>query len=196
MKPIVTSLCLFAVVSAAACTERVLNSPISPTATPAASSQTQPAGEPTHTPSTQGTSVPLSGSFTGHSAAVFNCPPTCPPTSFTSSGTYEGTATHLGRFSAEFVDIVDIATETATGTIDFTAANGDVLRTTTAGGQEGFTPPNISSVSSVATITGGTGRFAGATGAFTVRFTQVIDYASGTAAVTSGSMDGVIVLSN
>jgi len=196
MKSIVTGLCLFAAVSAAACSESFLNSPTSPTTTPTALGQTPPADGSTQTQSQHGTSLPLRGTFSGHSAAVFNCPPTCPPSSFTSSGTYEGAAAHLGRFSAAFVDVVDIASATATGTIDFTAANGDVLRTTTAGGQDGFTPPNISSVSTLATITGGTGRFAGATGTLTVRFTQMIDFANGTREVVSGSIDGVINLSS
>jgi hypothetical protein len=83
---------------------------------------------------------------------------------------------------------------TSTGTIDFTAANGDRLHTTTAGGQDGFTPPNVSSVRVLATITGGTGRFAGATGTLTVRFIQEIDYANATGEVGSGSLDGVINL--
>ena len=52
-------------------------------------------------------------------------------------------------------------------------------------------PPNISSVILVATVTGGTGRFAGATGRLTVRFTQIIDFADASAQV-SGSIDGVV----
>ena len=88
-------------------------------------------------------------------------------TTLTICGTAEGTATHLGRFTAVSVDTVNIATESA-GTLDFTAANGDRLFTTTAGKEEAFTPPNISRVRQVATIVGGTGRFAGATGTFTV----------------------------
>jgi hypothetical protein len=91
------------------------------------------------------------------------------------------------------VDVVDIATATSTGTMVFTAANGDVLRTTTAGGEVGFTPPNIGSVRLLATITEGTGRFAGATGTLEVRFTQVIDFVNATAEV-SGSIDGVLNL--
>lgn len=181
MRPIVLSLC----VCAAACSGQSLNSPTSPTAAAvsAATAQTQ---------AQHATGLPFRGTFTGQSAAVFDCPPTCPPTSFTATGLYEGTATHLGRFTASFTEVVDIASATATGTIDFVAANGDVLHTTTAGSEDGFTPPNISTVSSLATITGGTGRFAGASGTITVRFTQVIDFAAGTAEVVSGSLDGVI----
>ena len=138
--------------------------------------------------------MPFRGTFTGRGGAVFNCPPTCPPTSFTSSGTYEGTATQLGSFTAAFVEVVDMAAATGTGTIDFTAANGDLLRTTTDGGQDGFTPPNISSIRLLATITGGTGRFAGATGTVTVQYIQEIDYVNATGEIVSGSLDGVINL--
>lgn len=182
MRAIVLSLC----VGVAACSGPSLDSPTSPTAVTLDST--------TQTQARVGAGLPFRGTFTGRSRAEFNCPPTCPPTSFTSSGTNEGTATHLGRFTAAIVDVVDIATATATGTMDFTAANGDLLRTTTAGGEDGFTPPNIGSVRTVATITGGTGRFAGATGTLTVRFTQIIDFANATAEVVQGSLDGVINL--
>ncbi len=191
MKPIALTLCVCAAVFAAACGDHAPESPASPT-----TALTAPAVGSAQTQAQHATGLPLRGTFTGRSAAVFNCPPTCPPTSFTSSGTYEGTAAHLGRFTAAFVDVVDIATATSTGTLDFTAANGDVLRTTTVGGEDGFTPPNIGSVRATATITGGTGRFAGATGNFTVRFTQVIDFATATAEVVSGSIDGVVNLEN
>ena len=191
MRPIVLSLCVFA----AACSGQGPDSPTSPTTAKVALNRTEPSGSSTQTQAQAATELPFRGTFTGRGQAVFNCPPTCPPTSFTSSGTYEGTATHLGSFTAEFVDVVDIAAATGTGTIDFTAANGDRLRTTTAGGQDGFTPPNISSVRLLATITGGTGRFAGATGTITVRFIQEIDYANATGEIVSGSLDGSINLS-
>ncbi|AMY07951.1 hypothetical protein LuPra_01136 [Luteitalea pratensis] len=185
MRQVVLSFCVLA----AACSGQHLDSPTAPTSATAA-----PSGSSSQTQAQHGTGLPFRGVFTGRGGGVFNCPPTCPPTSFTSRGTYQGTATHLGAFTAAFVDVVDIATATSTGTSDFTAANGDRLSTTTAGGQDGFTPPNISSVRVLATITGGTGRFSGATGTLTVRFIQEIDYANGTGEVVSGSLDGVINL--
>ena len=98
----------------------------------------------------------------------------------------------LGRFTAVSVDTVDVATATATGTMNFTAANGDRLMTTTIGGEDEFTPPNISSVRAVApTIVGGTGRFANATGTFTVRYRGAIDFANGTSS-GAGSFEGHI----
>jgi hypothetical protein len=74
---------------------------------------------------------------------------------------------------------------------NFTAANGDQLFTTTAGGQDEFTPPNVSHVTLVATIVGGTGRFAAATGTFSMQQTNILDFATG-ALCGSGSFDGTI----
>jgi hypothetical protein len=191
MRPIVFSLC----VCAAACSGQTLNSPTAPTGTAALNHSAQAGtSAQTQAQAPHATALPFRGEFTGASNAVFNCPTTCPPTSFTASGTYEGTATHLGHFTAAFVDVVDIATATGTGTIEFTAANGDRLRTTTAGGQEQFTEPNVAGIRLLATIVGGTGRFAGATGTLTVRFIQHIDFATASADVTSGSLDGEIDL--
>jgi hypothetical protein len=69
-----------------------------------------------------------------------------------------GTATHLGKFTrteSVFVDGFAIS-----GTIVFTAANGDELRATFAGA---FTSPTTAE--GRYTFVGGTGRFEGATGA-------------------------------
>jgi hypothetical protein len=129
--------------------------------------------------------LPFRGSFTTLTSGEI-----VPPT-LTVTGTAEGTATHLGRFTATSVDVVDQPTATSTGTFNFTAANGDQLFTTTAGGQDAFTPPNVSHVTLVATIVGGTGRFAAATGTFTMQQTSIIDFATGTSS-GSGSFDGTI----
>ena len=189
MRPIVLSICVFA----AACGGQGVDLATSPTSATAALAQYDARG--TVQTQAQHGSAPFKGSFTGESRGVVNCPPTCPPTALTVSGTDEGTATHLGRFAAAFVDVVDLATQTSTGTIEFTAANGDRLFATTAGGQDAFTPPNISHVTLVATIIGGTGRFAGATGLFTIEFAQTIDLANGTAS-SSGSFVGHINLNS
>lgn len=71
----------------------------------------------------------------------------------------EGYASHLGRFSREEVLILNPATGTVTGTIVFTAANGDQLFGVVAGQ---FTSPTT--VAGTYTFTGGTGRFQNATG--------------------------------
>jgi hypothetical protein len=189
MRPIAFGLCLFA----AACSGQGFESPTSPTSATLSRPPAQGSGVAAQTQAQGGTSLPFSGSFTIATSGTVNCPPTCPPTTLRVSGTEEGTATHLGSFTAVSVDIVDMATSTSTGTLALTAANGDTLYATTAGGQEEFIPPNISVIRVVATITGGTGRFEGATGTFTMRYRGEIDYQSATS-IGSGTFEGYLDL--
>jgi hypothetical protein len=124
--------------------------------------------------------VPFKGSFAGTQAVT----PLDPPL-VAVSGSGTGTGTHLGLFTVEFPHTVNFATRVGIGTYTFTAANGDMLTGDFTGQAEGA-PPLISIVEHV-TVTSGTGRFAGATGTFTVhrRFNQ----ATG---VTEGSFEGTI----
>ena len=138
--------------------------------------------------SVNGTELPLRGSYTISTSGVFT-----PPTTLTINGTATGVASHLGRFTATTADVVNTTTETSTGTFALTAANGDQLFATTAGGQDQFIPPNISHVTLVATIAGGTGRFAGATGTFAIRLISVVDFATATSS-GSGSFEGHVNL--
>lgn len=101
------------------------------------------------------------------------------------NGSATGTATHLGLFTVEFPHTVDFATRTGKGTYTFTAANGDTLTADFIGQAQGA-PPLVSIVEQ-ATVTGGTGRFAGATGTFTVQ--RQFNQATG---VTEGSFEGTI----
>lgn len=71
----------------------------------------------------------------------------------------EGHATHLGKFSREEVLVLNPIAGSAVGTIVFTAANGDQLSGTVAAQ---FTSPTT--LVGTYTFTGGTGRFADATG--------------------------------
>lgn len=135
-----------------------------------------------------GTELPFRGSYTINTNGVFT-----PPSTLTINGTATGEATHLGRFSATFVDVVNTTTATSTGTYVLTAASGDELFATTAGGQDQFIPPNISHITLVATIVGGTGRFSGATGTFIIRTVSAIDFATATSS-GSGSFEGHIDL--
>jgi hypothetical protein len=96
-----------------------------------------------------------------------------------------GQATDLGRFSLLVPHTVDHSTATAEGTYTFTAANGDVL-TAHFTGQAQRTPSVISIVEHAA-ITGGTGRFEGATGSFTA---ERLYYP--TTGITNGSFEGTI----
>ena len=175
LRPII----LAASVLAAACSDQLSSAPTSPASTPLVPTQTQ----------RNATQLPFRGSFTAADRS------TLAPPNLLIQGTGEGNATHLGRFTATITDVVNLATATSTGTFNLTAANGDRLFSTTAGGEDRFTPPNVSHVTLVATIVGGTGRFASATGTFTVERTGTIDFAAGTS-TSFGSFDGHINLAN
>ena len=180
MRLIVLGVCLFA----AACSGQVIDSPTSPSTAAVAPGQTHAQGA---------VQLPFRGTFTGESMGVLNCPPTCPPTTLRVTGTDTGEATHLVHFSAVYEDEVDSATAAGTGTYTLTAANGDKLFTRYAGGQTEFVPPNVSTITLVATITGGTGRFAAATGTFTIIRIAIVDFAAGTG-TESGTFEGEINL--
>jgi hypothetical protein len=81
---------------------------------------------------------------------------------------------------------VNRANGTADGKYEFTAANGDTL-TADFKGVATLVAPGILYIEETATITGGTGRFAGATGSFSVE--RLYDIAAGT---TIGSFEGTI----
>ena len=98
-----------------------------------------------------------------------------------------GNATQLGRFDVSISLVANATDGTAVGTYEFTAANGDTL---TADFTERFTPTDVPGVFSdviTATITGGTGRFAGATGSFVSD--RVADHVTG---IVSDSFEGTI----
>src|SRR5215207_2136855 len=127
--------------------------------------------------------VPFKGRWEG--ALTARTPLTPPFLSVSFEGT--GNATHLGRFTAEIRIVLNTTNRTLTGTYEFTAANGDTL---TAGftGQSPLTAPGVPQTSvETATITGGTGRFASASGNFTAE--RVVDLATG---LTTGSFEGTI----
>jgi len=73
--------------------------------------------------------------------------------------TAQGTATHLGLFSREEHVVLNPAAGSLSGDFAFTAANGDQLVGTLAGQ---FVSP--STATGTYTFSGGTGRFASATG--------------------------------
>src|SRR5688572_3211255 len=102
----------------------------------------------------------------------------------------EGEGTHLGAFTFEFPHVVNTTTRTASGTYEFTAANGDTLTADVIGRAMPSGTPGVLAIVEVATITGGTGRFAGATGNFTVE--RLYDTVNLT---TTGSFEGTISVS-
>ena len=97
-----------------------------------------------------------------------------------------GTATYLGRYTEHITMVINIPTLSATGAATFTAANGDTL-TATIAGQATRTSPTTLSIVENYTITGGTGRFADATGSFALQST--LDQLTG---ASSGTFSGTI----
>jgi hypothetical protein len=104
-------------------------------------------------------------------------------------GSGSGNATHLGSFTLAYEVEVDLLTRTTFGSSVFTAANGDNVFTDLIGLGTSTENPDVPFIVEVHTITGGTGRFAGATGGF-IR-TEFLNLITG---VTSGSFDGTIVI--
>ena len=84
-----------------------------------------------------------------------------------SMGTFIGQATHLGRFTATYEVQINVLTGVGVGPNHFIAANGDSLFTELIGQSYPTKNPDVVLIVNVHSITGGTGRFAGATGSFT-----------------------------
>jgi len=135
-------------------------------------------------PATAAEQVPFKGTL---DATVTITPINPPVVSVVIEGS--GNGTHLGLYSIEFAAVVNQATRTQVGlaTIVITAANGDTITAEGSGGQATPVAPGVLSTVDPATITGGTGRFAGATGSIVIRRTFFV-----AAGVTTGSFEGTI----
>ena len=131
-----------------------------------------------------GKEVPFRGSIQGVEIADVQFP------KLFVDGSGSGKATHLGRFTVTYEVEVDLLTHETFGSSVFTAANGDSLTTdfTGPGTQTATANPDVLSIVEVHTITGGTGRFVGATGNF-IRTYLLINLT-----FTSGSFNGTIVI--
>ena len=108
------------------------------------------------------------------------------PTLFT-QGSGAGHATHLGGFTVTYKFTVNLFSAAGIGSAHFIAANGDSLFTEVLGQGNPTGDPDFSFIVETHTITGGTGRFAGATGSFTVM--RLLNTVTG---VTRGSFEGTI----
>ena len=104
----------------------------------------------------------------------------------------QGNATQLGRFTFDSQHVVNFVDLTGAGTAELTAANGDKLTTNLTGIATPQDTPGVFFIVETLTITGGTGRFAGATGQFVV---ERLSFPSGPAnGTTSGSFEGTLAL--
>jgi hypothetical protein len=123
--------------------------------------------------------VPFKGTFQGKDAVH-------PPT-ITTSGT--GLGTHMGEFSlTEVVNVI-----TLNGSAHWVAANGDSIDTTFIASPD-FSTESLGyvAVTETHTITGGTGRFAGAQGSFILERTHLVALSADGTHVTFGSFHGSI----
>ncbi len=110
------------------------------------------------------------------------------PTLFVDSGG-SGEATQLGRYAISYQVEVNIPTSIGIASAQLVAANGDSLFAEGLGQAIETGTPNVVTIVEMYTITGGTGRFAGTSGSFTVE--RVLNQATG---ITSGTIEGMIVL--
>jgi hypothetical protein len=125
--------------------------------------------------------VPFNGSWVSHETYDVQF-----PVMFV-HGTATGYATQIGRYTATYEEQVDLLTGSSVGAITVVAANGDVIFATQTGQGDPTPDPDIFSIVEVSTITGGTGRFVGATGTFTIA--RLVDLTTGD---SSGSFSGTI----
>ena len=129
--------------------------------------------------------LPFKGSLDG--VVTVTPVPGGPPTTVDVLVDGTGNATQLGQFTLTIPHRVDRVARTASGSYHFTAANGDALSADFTGQSMPSATLGVISIVETATITGGTGRFAGATGSFTSERTY--DTLLGT---TTGSFKGTI----
>jgi len=133
-------------------------------------------------PATAGEQVPFRGIVEGSFTSTLI--PGTPNALVVAIGT--GQATLLGQFSFDFPLTVNLATQTGSGTYTLTAANGDTVVAEVIA-KSSVLPNGLRLVEEIGTITGGTGRFANASGGFIGE--RTLDRATGD---VIGFFDGTI----
>jgi hypothetical protein len=103
--------------------------------------------------------------------------------------TGSGEATLLGQITVNYQTKVNMSDLSHSGSISFAGIYGDSLLATGVGQAIEDRTPGMFSVVEIYTITGGTGRFARASGTFTLK--RLVSVKTG---ITSGSLEGYIVL--
>ena len=131
-------------------------------------------------PAVAKTQVPFKGVFNGKDAVNSG--------SITTTGV--GTGTHLGEFS--MTQVTTLTSQTGgTGSAHWVAANGDSIESTSVV-VSSVLGPVVRTNTENHTITGGTGRFSGAQGSFTVVRTHILAASDDGTHVTAGSFEGTI----
>lgn len=136
------------------------------------------------------TSTPFRGTLQGQETDVLQG---SPPSQILIDGGVSGVATPLGQFTLAYKGTVSLPIGSSTGSAQLTAANGDKLFTMFVGlGTAIPNMPGLNTITEIDTITGGTGRFAAATGSFTVE--RLVNLTDLTEVPTFGTFTGNIVL--
>jgi hypothetical protein len=99
-----------------------------------------------------------------------------------------GNATQVGAYTVTYTAEVNLPDGSAVVSMLLVAANGDTIIAEGRGQGSDTDDPDVAAVEENYTITGGTGRFAGAEGEFTVK--RLVSLVTG---VTSGQFEGVLV---
>jgi hypothetical protein len=128
--------------------------------------------------------LPFKGSIQSVENIVFE-----PPATLHIDAIGSGNATHLGLYAVSYHVEVDDSTGVGIESLTFVAANGDSVSADGLGQGNPSEMPGVNRIVEEYNITGGTGRFAGATGSFTVE--RLVALATG---VSSGTFDGEIVI--
>jgi hypothetical protein len=141
-------------------------------------------------PAVAQTQVPFKGTFQGTDCVVpeNTCSTVNSPTIKT-SGT--GVGTHMGAFSlTQETTLIPIAPNAFAGSAHWVAANGDSIDSTFIASPDFSTAPlGYITVTETHTITGGTGRFAGAQGSFILERTHLTPLSADGTHVTFGSFN-------
>ena len=101
-------------------------------------------------------------SFKGKEVFVSSTPVSFSFPLATSQTVAEGRLTHFGRYTLTSVTVINVMVASATGIFTMTFANGDKLFATMTG--YALQPFSLQETVATYTVTGGTGRFEGATG--------------------------------
>ena len=129
--------------------------------------------------------VPIAGTFETRPVPPSAQP--CPAGSIRTNGEGAGVISHLGRSTQSITGCFSPATLTSTGDVTLTAANGDQIHLTVTSTFAPSGPGGNAVVTSIGTITGGTGRFADATG-----FASIVTIFDGSAGAGTATIDGMI----
>jgi len=129
------------------------------------------------------TRLPFKGTF--QSAELYTISLTS--TSVSASGS--GNATEIGQFTIRYQSEINLLDLSLSETAQLTVSNGDSLQLRGVGQAKQDQTPGMFNILQIYTITGGTGRFAGASGTLTLN--RLVSF---TAGATSNTFEGYLLV--